>query len=74
MTKKLDNFLEEFTNNFSELYVETFLIRYLNDFNEKDLVNTIESLNTKLNVKINQLFRSKLEDMGYYDFEQDKDN
>ncbi len=65
MNKKINDFLEEFSDNFSELYVETFLIRYLNNFNENELITNIKELNNLTNTKIKKLFAKKLEEVGY---------
>ncbi len=57
--------LNEITTNFSELFVETFLIRYLDEYKKDDLLEDIKELNKMLKVKINKKFVSSLKSMGY---------
>ena len=51
MTKQ-ENFLEEITTNFTELYVEVFTDRYFQNFNgvafEKDFAKSLSILDKKL--------------------------
>ena len=41
MNKNLEKMIDEFTNNYSELLVEVFYIKYINDF---DLIILIKPL------------------------------
>ena len=36
MNKNLEKMIDEFTNNYSELLVEVFYIKYINDFDLND--------------------------------------
>lgn len=63
--KKIDVFLEEIANNFSELLVETFFIRYFSVFSEKELFDSINKLEDLLNSKIKTNIIEKLLDYGY---------
>ena len=65
MPQKIMDFSEEITDKFSELFVETFLIRYLNAFRGKDLLEAVKETNDLLKQKINNLFVFKLVEMGY---------
>ncbi len=65
MEKKVKDFIEEITDKFSELYVETFLIRYLSDYKEHDLIETLKNANTKLKTKIKIRITDALEEMGF---------
>lgn len=53
MKKDVDIFLDEVSENFSELFVETFFIRYLSNFNRDDIISDINALKIKLYKKIN---------------------
>jgi len=53
MKKDVDIFLDEVSENFSELFVETFFIRYLSNFNRDDIIRDINALKIKLYKKIN---------------------
>ncbi len=61
-TKK---FVNEITDNFSELFVETFFIRYLKDFQIDGLIENIIISQDMLTEKINKYFLKKLKQMGY---------
>jgi len=37
MKNNVNDFVEEITTNFSELFVETFFLRYLSDFKKDEL-------------------------------------
>ncbi len=62
----MHSFIEEITNNFSELFVESFIIRYLNNFELKDLQDledSIEITKIQLTKKINKKFAQKLKNL-----------
>ena len=62
----MHSFIEEITNNFSELFVESFIIRYLNNFELKDLQDledSIEITKIQLTKKINKKFSQKLKNL-----------
>ena len=59
-------FLEEITTNFTDLYIETFTIRYLKNFDaetfEKDFKNSMVILNKKFKNKFKRkIAKLKLE-------------
>lgn len=60
MEKNIDVFLEEITDNFSKLFVETFIMRYLVDYDKKYLLHSIELAKDKLDYKINKYFKQKI--------------
>lgn len=61
MKNNVEDFIEEITTNFSELFVETFFIRYLSDYDVNDLEKVLKKLKVKLNSKINDRLNEKLE-------------
>ncbi len=63
--KEEKDLLNEITKNFSELFVETFLIRYLHEYDKDNLLEDIEKVNQLLNKEIIKKFRSSLKSMGY---------
>lgn len=67
MKREIDDFLEEITNNFSELFVETFLLRFLDEFDKNILLDSVEVASKKLNNKVGKNFIKKLKKMGYKD-------
>lgn len=52
MNKKI--FIEEFTTKFSELFIDSFCIKYINDYGNKDIKNNILKARKILNKKINK--------------------
>ena len=64
MEKRVNDFVKEFTDNFSELYVESFFIKYLSEYDKKDLLETIQLTNKKMQQKIIKLFMNNLIDMN----------
>ena len=67
MKQDINNFIEEITNNFSELFVETFFIRYLSDYSKDDLLKNTIKAKRKLNEKIETKFFNKLNEFGIKD-------
>lgn len=65
--KDIDNFVEEITTNFSELFVETFFLRYLSDYDERDLLETANEIQNILIKKIKNQMLNKLKKLGYKD-------
>lgn len=65
MSKSEKEFVEEITDKFSELFIETFFIRYLSDYPKEDLINTLNLTTKKLNKKIIKLVNKKLQQMGF---------
>lgn len=64
MEKRVKDFVQEFTNKFSELYVESFFVKYLSEYDKNSLLEAIQLANKETNVKITELFRKNLKDMG----------
>lgn len=60
MKKSINKFNEEITTNFSKLFVETYMIRYLNNYNDYDLLENIKKVKEILNKKIDNEFKKKL--------------
>ncbi len=60
MKLEINKFLEEITDNFSELFTEAFLMRYNMAFNNKYLKENIPKVINMLNSKI----VDKFADMG----------
>ncbi len=61
MNKKTSEFLEEITNNFSTLFVETFYLRYLDQFGEENILKDINYTKDMLLKKIDEKIQQKLE-------------
>ena len=59
MEKEIEKFLEEYTDKFSELFVQTFLIRYHDNFGKKELDKSIKILKNLLIQKIEKEFNSQ---------------
>lgn len=64
MKKDIHSFIEEITNNFSELFIETFMIRYLSDYSKEELLENIDRTKTELKKKIDKGFKNKLNEFG----------
>ena len=65
MKRNVNDFLEEITTNFGELFVETFFIRYFNEFDKNDLLSAIPDLKNMLLKKIDNNLKNSLVGMGY---------
>ena len=65
MKNDINDFVEEITSNFSELFVETFFLRYLSTFKKDDLLETIFKSQKILNKKLDKKIKNKLNEMGY---------
>lgn len=65
MDRDIKKFINEFTKNFSELYVESFCLRFLSDFDKNKLLESIRKTNELLNKRINKYLKIKLKKMGY---------
>lgn len=65
MKREIKEFIEEFTNNFSELYVESFFIKFLSEYNQNALLDSILEVNKNLKDKIKKNFIKKLNNLGY---------
>jgi len=65
MKNNVNDFVEEITTNFSELFVETFFLRYLSDFKKDELLEITKIVKNKLDDKINKKLFQKLKSMGY---------
>ncbi len=60
MEKDLKKFITEFANNFSELYVETFLLRYQSKFDINNLEFAFKACYEETMQKIVKYFFDKL--------------
>ena len=60
MEKDLKKFITEFSNNFSELYVETFLLRYHSEFDINNLELVFKVCYEETMQKINKYFLQRL--------------
>lgn len=60
MKKSINKFNEEITTNFSKLFVETYMIRYLNEYSKEDLLENVKKVKEILNKKIDNEFKKKL--------------
>ncbi|MBQ8902266.1 MAG: hypothetical protein IJY87_04275 [Bacilli bacterium] len=65
MKRNINDFLEEITTNFGELFVETFFIRYFSEFDKNDLLSAIPDLKNMLLKKIDNNLKNSLVGMGY---------
>ena len=65
MKRNVNDFLEEITTNFGELFVETFFIRYFNEFDKNDLLSAIPELKNMLLKKIDNNLKNSLMGMEY---------
>ena len=63
--KDIDSFIDEITTNFSEIFIETFFLRFLTEFEKDELLNGSMLVTKKILLKIKRKLRNKLEDMGY---------
>lgn len=61
MNKERIEFLEEITENFSTLFVETFYLRYLDQFGDKNILKDINYTKDILLKKIDEKINKKLE-------------
>lgn len=60
MKKSINKFNEEITTNFSKLFVETYMIRYLSEYSKEDLLENVKKAKEILNKKIDNRFKKKL--------------
>lgn len=60
MKKEINDFIEEITSKFSELYIETFFLRFQKEFGKNELNKALIEANKILNVKIKRKIKSKL--------------
>jgi len=72
MKKELNEFIEEITNNFSELFVETFFIRYLSDYSKNDLLDVIQETKKILDIKLENNIKYKLNELGFNNIDINK--
>lgn len=63
MKKNINKFNEEITTNFSKLFIETYMIRYLSEYSKEDLLESIKEVKEILNKKIENEFKKKLKQM-----------
>ena len=65
MKKDIDEFIEEITSNFSELFVETFFIRCLDNYDKNVLLKVIKDVKRKLNTKIDKKITEKFKTLNF---------
>ena len=65
MKRNVNDFLEEITTNLGELFVETFFIRYFNEFDKNDLLSAIPDFKNMLLKEIDNNLKNSLVGMGY---------
>ncbi len=64
MKRNEDKFIGEITENFSELFVDTFWIRYMKEFSNPN-IELIGKVQKELTKKINLKFQKKLQNLNY---------
>ncbi len=67
MKRNEQEFIEEITENFSELFVEAFYIRYLREFSKERMMTIINLTKDRLEEKINLKFHNKLKKLHLED-------
>lgn len=65
MKKNINDFNEEITSNFSELFIETYFIRYLSEYSKDDLLENTKKVKELLLKKLNKNLKKKLKQIGY---------
>lgn len=65
MKKNINDFNEEITSNFSELFIETYFIRYLSEYSKDDLLENTKKVKELLLKKLNKNLKKKLKQLGY---------
>lgn len=65
MKKNINDFNEEITSNFSELFIETYFIRYLSEYSKDDLLDNTKKVKELLLKKLNKNLKKKLKQLGY---------
>ena len=61
LAHEIKDFIEEITDNFSTLFVETFYLRYLDQFGEENILKDINYTKDMLLKKIDEKIQQKLE-------------
>ena len=64
MERTIEDFVEEISENFSELLVEAFYVRYIREFPKKDMRRTIKLTKDEITKKIDIKFNEKLESIN----------
>ena len=65
MKKEQSDFVNEFTNNFAELFVESFLIKYSDMFEMDEFPKVIFEAQRNVTKKLKQKINSKLKAIGF---------
>ena len=65
MKNEQKDFINEFTSNFAELFVETFLIKYADMFDMNEFPETILKAQQVVLEKIDRKRKNKLKALGY---------
>ena len=65
MKNEKKEFIEEFTDKFSELCVESFCLNFLASYDPNDLLESVKEVNMVLNKKLKKNWLKKLKKLGY---------
>lgn len=65
MKNDIERFKNEITDKFSELFVETFFLRYFSEFDINELLENVSDIMELLNKKMNKQFKIKLKNNGF---------
>ena len=65
MEMSKEKFAEEITNNFSELFVETFFMRYISEFDKSGLLDDVKEVIDSLQEKVKKEMIRKLQSIGF---------
>ena len=65
MKKDCHTFINEFTNNYADLFVETFLIKYLDQFPMSEFLPILDQTLLAFDKKLKQKIIKKLKAIGY---------
>ena len=60
MKREIDDFITEITDNFAEIFTETFYIRFLDEFQEKDILKAIKKVKKVLPAKISNSLYARI--------------
>ncbi len=64
MKKEINDFLEEITTNFTELFIETYFIRFLSNFDSNYLLEATDKMQVLLNTKLNEKIKNYLKEIN----------
>lgn len=64
MKEEINIFVDEITTNFTELFVETFFIRFLSDFGNQELTKSLKNAGEVLCKKISKKINNKITNLN----------